>query len=261
MKYVNQAGARSAAPISVIMPVHNGAEYLVPALNSVLAQSLAPAEIVVVDDGSTDATPEILERYRDRIQSVRQAHAGCAAARNLGVKTSSGDLITFMDCDDVMHPRRLELSLSALEATAGADLCIHFVENFWIAELEAERERFRNHHLAKPQLGYLLPSMLVWRPVMERVGAFDPAYVIGEDTDWFIRAEELGLSIVAIDRVLLYRRIHRNNITRRRANLAKDCLVRMVSAARRRRAAAGEKSCRFEFPAGPPSELRLATVP
>lgn len=261
MGHAKQAGARAGASISVVMPVHNGAEYLVPALDSLLAQTVAPAQIVVVDDGSTDATPDILDRYRDRILTVRQSHAGCAAARNLGVETCRGDLITFMDCDDVMHPRRLELSRAALESNPGTDLCIHFVENFWVDGMDAERERFRDHPLAKPQLGYLLPAMLVWRQVMERVGAFDPAYEVGEDTDWFIRAEELGLSVVAVDRILLYRRIHCNNITRRQANLAKECLVRMVVAARKRRADASPDSCRFDFPAGTPSDPRMVAVP
>jgi glycosyltransferase involved in cell wall biosynthesis len=259
MGYANQATEASGASISVIMPVNNGAAYLVPALDSVLAQTIAPAEIVVVDDGSSDATPGILDRYRDRIRTLRQPHSGCATARNLGVDMCRGDLITFMDCDDIMHPRRLELSLAALEANPGTDLCLHFVENFWIDGMKAERERFRDHPIAKPQIGYLLPAMLAWRPVIERVGAFDPAYEVGEDTDWFIRAEEQGLSIVAIDQTLLYRRIHRNNITRRKATLAKDSLARMVHAARKRRAGGSQKQCRFDFPLGLPSEACLET--
>jgi glycosyltransferase involved in cell wall biosynthesis len=86
--------------VSVVMPVYNGAKYLRQALDSALAQIYAPLEVIAVDDGSTDESAEILEAYRPRVVTLRQANAGVSAARNAGIRAARGELIAFLDQDD-----------------------------------------------------------------------------------------------------------------------------------------------------------------
>jgi hypothetical protein len=103
------------ARISVVIPTYNCAQWIGQALDSVLAQTMAPAEVIVVDDGSKDDTPGVMERYVARgVQYIRQPNSGVAAARNRGIAQSSGELIAFLDADDTWHPRKLEIQVPVL---------------------------------------------------------------------------------------------------------------------------------------------------
>src|SRR4030095_8891170 len=93
--------------ISVVIPSYNAARWLAGSLDSIFAQTVAPGEVVVVDDGSTDDTPAILRAYGDRLHVVRGTHGGLAAARNLGLAVARGDWIAFHDADDLALPARL----------------------------------------------------------------------------------------------------------------------------------------------------------
>jgi glycosyltransferase involved in cell wall biosynthesis len=108
--------------VSVIFCVYNGESTLARALDSVLAQNFSGAEVVVVDDGSTDGTPAILARYAARIGIVRQENRGLAAARNAGVAASRGAYVAFIDADDVYLPGRLAQTVAALERESAAVL-------------------------------------------------------------------------------------------------------------------------------------------
>lgn len=117
------------ATVSVIVPTYRRAALLPTAVRSVLAQTYRPLELVVVNDGSPDDTPAVLESLRDQVQTagvvpvfLHQANAGVAAARNTGLGAATGDWVAFLDDDDTWDPRKLELQLAALAAT-GADLC------------------------------------------------------------------------------------------------------------------------------------------
>src|SRR4051812_1301977 len=99
--------------VSVIIPTYNSAALLAQAIASVLAQSVLPAEIIVVDDGSTDATEQLVQCHGSRVKYVRQRNQGVSAARNRGVASASGEFIAFLDADDVWHPRKLELQMAA----------------------------------------------------------------------------------------------------------------------------------------------------
>lgn len=97
--------------VSVIIPVYNREKYIEEAVKSVLAQSLKDFEIIIVDDGSTDSTVQICRRLSERDERIRlfsSGHFGVSAARNKGIKNSSGDYIFFLDSDDIIHPLLLE---------------------------------------------------------------------------------------------------------------------------------------------------------
>ncbi len=108
--------------ISVIIPVFNGERTVGAAIDSVLAQEFAGTEIVVTNDGSTDSTQRVLERYGSRIKVVEQANGGLCAARNAAVAVSSGKYLAFLDADDLFLPGKLEKSYQALEENPKAAL-------------------------------------------------------------------------------------------------------------------------------------------
>ena len=102
------------ATVSVIIPTYNCARFLVESLESIFAQTEPPIEVIVVDDGSTDETQDILAGYRDRLVVVQREHGGLSAARNHGLAQARGDLVAFHDADDVARPDRLAFQLAFL---------------------------------------------------------------------------------------------------------------------------------------------------
>lgn len=232
--------------ISVVLPVYNCERYLAEAVDSVLAQTHRPIDLVVVDDGSTDGTPDVLDAYGDRVTRLRQENRGPGSARNAGLAVATGDLIAFMDADDVLHPEKFERQLACLDADPAAGICHHHVQNFWIDELQREREQLAGWAMARPQLAYLLQGMLARRWVFDRVGGFDERLRVASDTEWFVRVSEQGIVMRQLQDVLLYRRIHKNNITRVRADEHRDDLTTIVKdrLARRRASAAAPKVAR-----------------
>lgn len=117
----------SAPSISVVMPVYNGAAHLAQAIESVLAQTLPPARVVVVDDGSTDGSAALLQRYGDRITRLSQTNQGQAHARRTGADAAGGELIAFIDQDDVWDADKLARQADLMQRfpDAGATYCDH----------------------------------------------------------------------------------------------------------------------------------------
>lgn len=202
-----------AASISCIVPAYNAEKYLAEALDSILAQTLAPSEIIVVDDGSTDGTPHVAQGYVGKITYIRQDNAGPASARNRGLSVAKGDFLTFLDADDLWRADKLELQMRALDANPAAGICIAHVQNFWIDELASERERLRDHPFSKPMPGYVCQCLLARRSVFDSVGGFNEAFRMSEDTDWYLRAERAGIVKEIVAETLVYRRIHGQNVS------------------------------------------------
>jgi glycosyltransferase involved in cell wall biosynthesis len=109
--------------VSVLIGTYNGARYLKPTIDSVLAQTYAPIEVIVVDDGSKDDTWEILQSYGDRITAIRQANGGVPAARNTGLDHARGEFIALMDHDDLCMPERLAVQVALMDQYSEVGLC------------------------------------------------------------------------------------------------------------------------------------------
>lgn len=228
--------------ISCVIPCYNAERFLAAALDSVFAQTCPVSEIIVVDDGSTDRSAEVVAHHADRVRYVVQPNAGPAAARNRGVELSAGAFIAFLDADDVWRPRKLEHQMARFAQRPELEICVTHLSAFW--EEEVRHEQARRGALGEGNVlpGYVMQTMLARRQAFEKVGPLNPALRYGEDTDWFIRARDAGLAIELMPDVLLLRRFHANNLTRSRGNAAlKSGILDMVqsSLARRRQTAAG----------------------
>ena len=176
--------------ISVIIPAYNRAGEITHAVDSVLAQTRPPLEIIVVDDGSTDETPEVLQRYGERIRVVRQQNQGVAAARNAGIAIARGDLLAFIDSDDVWTPRKLELQAARFEADPELGL-VHGGAAFtgsvtkldgmegWLATdmLRLDRDVILAHG----------SGIMVPRIVAREIGGYDARMRVSEDWDFCYR--------------------------------------------------------------------------
>ena len=102
--------------VSVVIPAFNQARFLPAAIDSALAQTYRDREIIVVDDGSTDETPDVARRYGDALRYVRQANKGLAGARNTGIERARGEFVALLDSDDVWLPGFLEHMMAVAEA-------------------------------------------------------------------------------------------------------------------------------------------------
>lgn len=200
--------------ISCIVAVYNGERYLAAALDSILAQTYQPIEVLVVDDGSTDATAAIARRYGDRVRLLQQANAGPAAARNLGLRQAAGDFVAFLDADDLWHERKLATQMRRFDDRPDLGLCVTRVQNFWEHDLREEADRFRGHRLSQPTAGYSTVALLARRSVFEAVGPFETRWHHIHDTDWFIRAGDAGIVSELVPEVLVLRRFHGENRSR-----------------------------------------------
>jgi glycosyltransferase involved in cell wall biosynthesis len=221
--------------ISCIVPVFNGERYLRETLDSMLAQTYQPIEIIVVDDGSTDGTAHVLASYGNRVCSLRQDNAGTAAARNMGLNAMQGEFVAFQDADDLWHPEKLSRQMARFDARPELDLCVTHVQNFWVPELAEEAERYRNHRLSQAVPGYLAQTLLARRSVFETIGQFNPSLRHAEKTDWFSRALERGAVLEVLPEVLVYRRLHQTNVSRTQGSASRDEYLKLVKASLDRR--------------------------
>jgi len=223
-------------PISCIVPVYNGEKYLAETLDSILAQTHQPMEVIVADDGSTDQTADVVKRY-NQIRYLKQSNAGPAAARNLGLSAATGDFVAFLDADDLWHPQKLERQMARFRLRPALDYCVAYAQNFWDSELSAEKTRFQNHRIAKPLPAYSAATLLTRRSTFDRVGLFNPNLPHGDVTDWFLRAAECGAVSEILPDVLLYRRLHKENRSRHRAALSREQYLKILKSSldRRRR--------------------------
>lgn len=225
--------------ISCIVPVHNGERFLGEALESILAQTYGRVEIIAVDDGSTDATRTILETYGERVRYVWQANAGPATARNTGIRLARGQFISFLDSDDLWHPEKLARQMARFDASAPLGLCLTRIQNFWMPEVAHEEAAFHDHQRSRAIDGYTSVTLLARRSVFETIGVFDASLKHGDDTDWFLRADARQVPLEIVPEVLVRRRLHASNRSRRWATRSREEYLLMMKKVVDRRRATG----------------------
>lgn len=222
---------KAEAPrVSCIVPVYNGECYLAEALDSIFLQRYEPFEVIVVDDGSTDGTAKVLDRYDGRIRYVKQSNAGPVAARNRGLDEAKGEFIAFLDADDLWHRDKLQLQMGRFRSRPALGYCLAYVQNFWIPELTEEANRFRNHRIAQPLPGYVTGTLLARRSLFDAIGPFNTAFGHGDAGEWCLRADGQGAVKEVLQEVLLFRRIHHTNRSRSLANQSRNQHLHILKA-------------------------------
>lgn len=241
--------------LSVIMPTHNRAEFIRESIESALGQTWAPLELIVVDNGSTDGTSEILAQFGDRIRVLHRDNRGPSPARNLGLSVARGKYVGFLDSDDLWEPDMAARAIAHLEQHPKQPL----VAGGWT--LIDPRGRFLNRGTAPAELRPILRERFLWRLLLcnafpihavivrrdaiERAGGFDDDLPGGEDWDLWIRIAALGESADALEGVFAHYRRHPGGATR---NLA----MMEASLARLRAKTFANPLVKARFPDGEP---------
>jgi glycosyltransferase involved in cell wall biosynthesis len=229
----------SDARISCIVPVFNGERYLAETLDSVLAQTHSPFEVLVVDDGSTDGSAKLAGSYDAPVRCLSQPNAGHAAARNRGIAAAGGDFVAFVDADDLWHPEKLARQLQRFDARPELGVVFTHLENFWSPD--ADPESRPSDDATRPVPGYTSVTMLARRELFDGVGLLDASLQHGNDRDWFCRAAEHGVVMEMMPDVLVQRRLHASNRSAALGNNSRAEYLRILKASLdRRRAADGE---------------------
>jgi glycosyltransferase involved in cell wall biosynthesis len=197
--------------VSVIIPVFNGQQYLAEAIRSAFAQTIAPLEVIVVDDGSTDQSAALARQLG--VTFLSQEHCGQGAALNSGVTVSHGRYLAFLDADDVWMPEKLEQQLRHLEGEPDVGAVFGHTVQFGDALPDSE-----------PMPARLPSALLIRRDALQRVGPFDTRLRLGGPVEWAIRLEASGVGVVVLPEVLYRRRLHRHNSGRIHAEHRGDYL-------------------------------------
>ena len=197
----------------MIVPVYNMGRYLPDAVASIEEQRFDGVEIVVVDDGSTDETPEVIASLGDRVVAVRQRNRGPAAARNRGIEQARGELFGFLDADDLWPAGKLAHQLDRLALDPELDVVLGRIQYVALDGGEVPDVEFEDQD-AKTLIHVHLGSGLYRRRAFERIGTFDQSLRFSEDVDWFFRAREASLHVVIVPEITLVYRLHDTNMTR-----------------------------------------------
>jgi GT2 family glycosyltransferase len=220
--------AAETPAISVVIPAYNAAEFIGQALDSVFSQTRPPREVIVVDDGSEDQTPDVVAKYAGKVKYMRKERGGPASARNVGIRAASGEWIAFLDGDDVWLPTLLE-ALARLSSQTHASLIFCDSQQL-IDGSPSGPSRLESYGLKKrlrtlAPSGVLLdpfrlfleercyiftPGVLIKKEALLDVGLFDETFYCGEDLDLWLRLSMRYRFAVTGD-VLHLRRIHGKN--------------------------------------------------
>jgi glycosyltransferase involved in cell wall biosynthesis len=207
------------AKVSVIIPTYNYGRFINSAIESVLAQTFPIYEIIVVDDGSTDETEEIVKKFGDKVRYIKQKNSGVCAARNNGVANSSGDFIAFLDADDIWLPEKTEKQITKFQENAEIGLVSCGKREFdsESGETTAFLLDGKEGWVADDLLLFEVPTInvsggaiMVSRQAFDEVGGFDVNLIVAEDWDFCYRIAR-KFQVGFVPEVMVDYRIHGKN--------------------------------------------------
>jgi len=210
--------------IDVIIPVKDGLPYVIHAIESVLDQFGVETHVIVVDDGSTDGTPDQVRQLNSSRVTVVSGHGheSTCAARNRGIAMSSAPYLTFLDADDLWPPQRSLRLLHSLK-NPEQEIAVGYVQEF-NGDLPPQGEDVEPS--SKFPVALCVGGSLMTRAVIDRVGLFDESLRVGEFVDWLARARSLGIRERIVPTISLFRRVHERNTSReRRQDYATDVMT------------------------------------
>jgi glycosyltransferase involved in cell wall biosynthesis len=207
--------------ITVIIPVKNGAEYILECVESALNQSAPAAEVIVVDDGSTDGTRELIEQeFGSRVRVLIGPRLGAGPARNVGVAEAGTRLVAFLDADDIWHPEKLSKQLSVFEPGT----LLGTYSNYFVSSRTGKRFLGTSIRTATNQeaarmikdgggMPVLLSSWLFEKESFANIGGFDPEFLFAQDFEIALRLAKNGTAFKVLRESLVDYRIHASSET------------------------------------------------
>lgn len=223
--------------VDVVIPVYNGAKYFPDCIRSIFMQTFTPTNIIIIDDGSEDNTPEVAQSWGSRVRYHRVPHGGLPYARNQGILRSTSEFIAFVDSDDIWTPEKLEVQIATTERAAQPSMIFGHVQQFISDDLTPE-EASEIKCDRTPLRGLFSSTLLIRRSDCDRVGPFDESIQTGEFIEWCSRAIDIGIKTIVVPEVVCHRRLHRNNLGRGGASTHLN-YVRMIKAVLDRRRNSG----------------------
>ena len=200
-----------APRVSVLIPVYNCEAYIGAAIESVTRQSFTDWELIVVDDGSTDGSAREAGAFPGA-RVYRRPHNGISAARNYALEQAQGELIAFLDADDLWEQDKLERQVSYMDRHPGCEIVFCRYRNF--TEIPKEQLTPQQKLLMNIEIDAYLTGALIRKDLFSRYGLFDTSYPHSEDTEMTARLRVAGVDMThRLDRYLYLRRVHDGNIT------------------------------------------------
>tara|TARA_R110001583_G_scaffold1542_10_gene12003 strand:- start:18426 stop:19346 length:921 start_codon:yes stop_codon:yes gene_type:complete len=224
--------------VSIIMPVYNRQKYLAEAINSALDQTYDNIELIIIDDGSSDTSLDIANdyanKYPDKIKTLSQKNAGASTARNKGIESATGDLIAFLDSDDLYEKNKIEeqVKLYKQYPNAGFVYCDYYIVNNKnkILKIVESSEYMTGNIYNKLWLSSFElsgGSVMVTKKKMIEVGGFNIDLAGSENVDLRLKLSLLGPVYYVAKPLCRYRR-HDSNITLE-SNLMDDCIIKLIT--------------------------------
>ncbi len=199
--------------VSVVVPVYNGERFLSECLVSLLSQDHSSIEVVVVDDGSTDGSAELAERFAPDVRVVRRPHEGLGAARNAGIDAASGSLIGFCDADDWWKPHKARVQVAHLAEHPDVDLVLCRQDT--VIEAGTRAPDWLIPDQVYGDLDGVSPTSALFRRAVFDAVRYRTDMEVGTDINLLVRARAAGFTIDVLDESLRVRRIHDDNMTTR----------------------------------------------
>jgi glycosyltransferase involved in cell wall biosynthesis len=200
--------------ISVVIPAYNACATLSETLDSVAAQTRPPDEVIVIDDGSIDATANIASQHRLQPRLINTPHAGAAAAMNLGARSASGECLAFLDADDLWSAEKLRVQADYLAVHDRIDAVLGHVASFVCPSVpESAVSRFVMP--PDPQPGWMSGTLLIRADVLHRAGPFAEDLSNGFAIDWFDRARAADVRFHMLKTLVLRRRLRPGSLSAR----------------------------------------------
>jgi len=197
--------------ISVIIPVYNREDFIAEAIESVLRQTYKNIELIVVDDGSTDNTRQVVETFADQVRYVYKPLTTVGETLNCGIEMAKGDYLAFLDSDDCWTKNKLERQIADLQENQNIEAVFGLVrqvhQSQWKVKIQALK--VPSEELL---VGYVPGTMLIRRESFLRIGYYPSGIEVGESLDWHLRAKDKNLQMKVIPELMLWRRIHTTNM-------------------------------------------------
>ncbi len=206
--------------VSVIIPTYNRRQFLKEAIDSVLNQTFKDVELIVVDDGSTDGTEELVSAYGKKIRYIWQMNKGPAAARNKGTEIASGEYIAFLDSDDLWLPRKLEKQIDFFNLNPEAKIC--YTDEIWIKNGIRVNPKKKHAKYSGWIYPYCLPlciispsSVLIKRELWNTIEGFDENFFVCEDYELWLRIGAQYPIFFLPDKLIIKRGGHPDQLSKR----------------------------------------------